>query len=238
VNNIERISRLRTASLFLLTFLLVALIQGAALAQGTVSGTYEGTLKTAGAADEKVSLELKNDGGKISGRLMKGQTAIDIAEGSLAESKLSLKLKDGTISAAVDGDKITGDWSSSGKKGSLDLKKVVPTAPPATSAVEAMPATTVNLTGQWDAVADAQGQPFPFLLVLKIEGETVTGNSSSQLGESTIKNGSWKDGKLVFDLEGQNGTISMSATIVEGRLAGQFDYAGQLQGKWVAVKKN
>jgi hypothetical protein len=74
--------------------------------------------------------------------------------------------------------------------------------------------------------------------VLKVEGENVTGSSSSQLGDSTVKSGSWKDGKLVFQLEGQNGVISMSAVVIEGKLSGEFDYAGQLQGKWVAVKKN
>ncbi len=235
-NTIERISSLRTVAALALTFLLTA---SAAFAQDTLSGTYEGMLKDTGGADEKVSLELKNDGGKISGRMKKGETAMDIAEGSLKESRLSLKLKDGMINAVVAGDKITGDWASGNKKGTLDLKKVVPAAAAAVSpASPATPATAVNLTGQWDAVADAQGQPFPFLLILKIDGEAVSGSSSSQLGESTIKNGSWKDGKLVFDLEGQNGTISMSATVVEGKLSGQFDYAGQLQGKWVAVKKN
>ena len=232
MNNI--IIRLRTAGLFLVTFLLAA---SAVFAQDTVSGTYEGTLKNTGGADEKVSLELKNDGGKISGRMMKGQTASDIAEGSLAESKLSIKLKDGMINAVIAGDKITGDWSSGNKKGSLDLKKVVP-ALPATAAVPAAAAAPVNLNGQWDAIADAQGQPFPFVLTLKVDGENVTGGSSSQLGEATIKSGSWKDGKLLLEIEGQSGTISMSATIVEGKLSGQFDYAGQLQGKWVAVKKN
>lgn len=221
-NTIESTNRFRTVGLFLLTFAFGASI---ALAQDTVSGKYEGVLKNTGAADEMVSLELKHDSGKISGRFMRGQTAIDISEGSLAESRLSLKLKDGMINAAVDGDKITGDWSSGNMKGSLALKKVAPAA------------AAMNLSGEWEAVADAQGQAFPFMLVLKIDGETVTGGSSSQLGESTIKNGSWKDGKLAFDLEGQNGVISMSATIVEGKLAGQFDYAGQLQGKWVAVKK-
>lgn len=205
----------------------------AAFAQDTLSGKYEGTLKMAGAADEKVWLELKNDGGKISGRLTKGQTAIDISEGTLAESKLSLKLgaaaKEGTISGVVDGDKITGDWTAGEAKRSLELKKV--------PAAEAASSAAVNLNGQWEAVADAQGQPFPFLLVLKIDGETVTGSSSSQLGESQIKSGTWKDGKLVFELEGQNGVISMSAVVVEGKLSGDFDFAGQLQGKWVAVKK-
>ncbi|HET7113549.1 MAG TPA: hypothetical protein VFI57_07900 [Pyrinomonadaceae bacterium] len=238
-HTIERISR--SAGLLVLTFLLVAAMHGAALAQDTLSGKYEGTVKNAGAADEKVSLELKNDGGKISGRLMKGQTAIDISEGMLAESKLSLKLgaaaKDGMISAVVDGEKITGDWTAGAAKRSLELKKVTAAAAP--SAAAAVPAAgAVNLNGQWDGVADAQGQPFPFLLTLKIDGETVTGSSSSQLGEAQLKNGSWKEGKLVFELEGQNGVISMSATVVEGKLSGEFDYAGQLQGKWVAVRKN
>ena len=221
----------RAAGLFLLTFVLGASV---ALAQDTLSGKYEGTVKTAGAADEKASLELKNDGGKITGRLMKGETAIDVTEGTLTATKLSLKLgaaaQDGTVSAVVDGDKITGDWTAGSAKRTLELTKV--------TAAAATPASAVNLSGEWDGVADAQGQPFPFVLVLKIDGENVTGSSSSQLGESQIKKGSWKDGKLVFELEGQNGVIAMSATVIEGKLSGEFDFAGQLQGKWVAVRKN
>lgn len=233
-NTIERISR--TAALFVLTIVLGTAV---ALAQDTLSGKYEGTAKAAGGAEEKISLELKNDGGKISGRLMKGEMAIEIGEGSLTASKLSLKLgaaaKEGTISATVDGDKITGDWLAGAGKRSLELKKV---AAAATAAAPAAAPAAVNLNGEWDAVADAQGQAFPFLLTLKIEGETVTGSSSSQLGTAQIKNGTWKDGKLVFELEGQSGIISMSATVVEGKLSGDFDLAGQVQGKWVAQRKN
>jgi hypothetical protein len=222
---------IKRLSLAVATFLLAG---SAAVAQDALSGKYEGTVKSAGAADEKVALELKNDGGKISGRLTRGQTAIDVTEGTLAESKLTLKLgaaaKDGTINGVVAGDTITGDWTAGAAKRSFELKKV--------PAAAAAAAGAVNINGQWEAVADAQGQPFPFNLVLKVEGETVTGSSSSQLGESQIKNGTWKEGKLVFELEGQNGTISMSAVVVEGKLSGEFDFAGQLQGKWVAVKKN
>lgn len=222
---------IKKLSLAVAAFLLAS---SAAVAQDALSGKYEGVVKTAGAADEKVSLELKNDGGKISGRLMKGETAIDVVEGALAESKLTLKLgagaKEGTIIGVVTGDSITGDWTAGAAKRSFELKRIASPKAPAEAAF--------NLNGQWDAVADAQGQPFPFLLMFKVEGETVTGNSSSQLGESQIKNGSWKDGRLSFELEGQNGVISMTATVVEGKLSGQFDFAGQLQGKWVAVKKN
>lgn len=228
----------RTGGLFVLTFVLGASV---ALAQDTLSGKYEGTMMTAGAADEKVSLELKNDGGKITGRLTKGETAIDISEGILAASKLSLKLgaaaKDGTVSAVVEGDKITGDWTAGTAKRTIELKKV-PAAASAAAPPTGPAESTFNLNGEWDGVADAQGQPFPFVLTLKVDGQTVTGSSSSQLGESVLKNGSWKDGKLVFELEGQNGVISMSAVVVEGKLSGEFDFAGQLQGKWVAVKKN
>src|SRR4029079_6184127 len=131
-HTIERISR--TAALFVLTFMLGTAI---ALAQDTLSGKYEGTMKTA-AGEEKVSLELKNDGGKISGRLLKGETAIEISEGTLTSPKLFLKLgaaaKEGTINATVDGDKITGDWLAGAAKRSLELKKVATTAAATTPA--------------------------------------------------------------------------------------------------------
>ena len=121
---------------------------------------------------------------------------------------------------------MTGEWSSGEKKKTVELKRVVESS------------AAVNLNGQWDGVADADGQPFPFVLTIKIDGEKVTGSSSSQLGEAQISSGSWKDGKLNFQLEGGSGVITMSATVIDGKLSGDFDYAGQAQGKWVAVKKN
>ncbi len=130
---------------------------------------------------------------------MKGETAIDISEGTLAASKAFAEArwaaKDGTVSAVVEGDKITGDWTAGAAKRTIELKKV--TAASAAAPPKGPAEATFNLNGEWDGVADAQGQPFPFVLTLKVDGQTVTGNSSSQLGESVLKNGSWKDGKLV-----------------------------------------
>ena len=214
-------------ALITLTFLLGSV---AAFAQDSLTGKYEGTVKT---PDEKVALDLKNDGGKISGRLTRGTTGVDATEGSLKDGTLSLNFgKEGTLTAKVEGDKIAGDLVTGAQKRAIELTKVAP------AAAAAAASAPVNLSGSWEAVADANGQPFPFLLTLKVEGETVTGGSSSQLGEATIKSGTWKGGKLVFELEGQNGNISMSATVVDGKLSGEFDFSGQLQGKWVAVKKN
>jgi hypothetical protein len=226
--------------LLILTFLLGIIT---AFAQATtpqnVSGTYEGMVKRPGATvEEKVSLELRSEGGKITGRATHGDKTAEVTDGKLENGTLTLSFgKDATFVAKVDGDKLVGEAVHGTEKVKIELKKVTPAATAARAAA-APAAGPVNLTGEWDAVADANGQPFPFLLVLKVEGENVTGSSSSQLGDSTVKAGSWKDGKLVFQLEGQNGVISMSATVVEGKLSGDFDYAGQLQGKWVAVKKN
>lgn len=227
-------NRIARFGLLTLTFLLGSLV---AFAQGDISGRYEGMVKMANMPEAKLALELKNDAGKITGRAIHGDKTIDISDAKLENGTLTLHFgKDHSFVAKVDGDKLVGEAVDGTAKIPIELKKVPAAAAATTPAPAAAPA--VNLSGQWDGVADAQGQPFPFVLTLKVDGETVTGSSSSQLGDSTLKAGSFKDGKLVFQLEGQNGTISMSATVVDGKLTGEFDYAGQLQGRWVAVRKN
>lgn len=222
--------------LLTLTFLLGSIV---AFAQGpNVTGTYEGMVKVPNGPEQKLSLELKSEGTKVTGHAQHGDKKIDITEGKFENGTLTLVFdsKDHTFVGKVDGDTIKGEAGDGAQKIPLELKKVTPSAAAAPAAA-APAAGAVNLNGQWEAVADANGQPFPFLLTIKVEGETVTGGSSSQLGEATLK-GTWKDGKLVFQVEGQNGTINMSATVVDGKLSGEYDYSGQLQGKWVAVKKN
>ena len=223
----------------LITLLLTLLLGAAvAFAQGTpaagptsIVGKYEGSLK-----GQPVALEIKNNNGKMEGRLKNGDKAYELTEIAVnGEGTLSITFgKDGKLDGKTDGSKITGNWIAGADKSPIELKRV------AAAATATVPTTAapINLSGDWEAVADANGQPFPFLLTLKVEGEKVTGGSNSQLGEANIKEGSWKDGKLAFQLEGTNGIITMSATVVDGKLAGEFDYAGQLSGKWVAVRKN
>jgi hypothetical protein len=204
-----------------------------------LTGTYEGIVKMPNAPEGKVSIELKNDGGKITGHATHGPKTIDITDAKFENGTLTLNFgADHTFVGKVDGDKLVGEVTDGKAKFPLELKKVTPAAAAPAAPPAAAPPAAFSLNGQWDGMADAQGQPFPFLLTLKVDGEAVTGTSSSQLGEATVKDGTWKDGKLSFQLEGTNGVISMSATVIEGKLSGEFDYAGQLQGRWVAVKKN
>ena len=227
-NRIEGLSGSRLAVLAI-TFLLgsvVAFAQGATAPD--LTGTYEGIVKVPDQPEGKVSIELKTEGGKISGRAIHGQRIIELTEAKFENGTLTLKFdKDHMFIAKVDGDKLVGEVTNGTQKIPLELKKVTPAA-----------AAAFNLNGQWDGVADANGQPFPFLLTLKVDGENVTGSSSSQLGDATLKNGTWKDGKLSFEVEGSSGSIAMTATVIDGKLSGDFDFSGQLQGKWSAVRKN
>ena len=201
----------------------------------TLSGRYEGVAKSDG-NQAPVVLDLKREGAKFTGQAKAGEETADITDGTFADGTLTLKFgKSGTLTAKVDGDKLTGDWVTENRKGTVELKKVAAAAAPAATAAAA--AAPINLTGEWDGIADANGQTVPFALILKVEGEKVTGSSSSQLGESVISSGTWKDGQLNFVLEGASGVVTMNATVIEGKLSGLFDFAGELQGKWVAVRK-
>jgi hypothetical protein len=190
-------------------------------------GNYKGTAKmTSGQMD--VTVEIKVADGKVSGRAVTAEREYQIASGELAAGKLTLKFGAGNEAASLilqkAEDKLVGDWIRGDQKGTVELKK-------------AEVFTAESLNGEWDAVADAGGQPFPFVLTLKVEGEKVTGTSSSQLGNSNISSGTWKDGKLAVILEAGSGQITLVATMIDGKLSGEYDFAGQSSGKWVAIKK-
>lgn len=192
------------------------------------AGTYKGTAKM-GSGEMDVTLEIKSANGKISGRAVAGETEYQITSGEITGGKLTLKFGTAEPASLVlqqREDKLVGDWIHGDQKGTVELKKIA-----------AEPSMAEFLTGQWDATADANGQAFPFTLILKVDGEKVTGSSNSELGLSNISTGTWKDGKLVFVLESANGQIGMVAAIVDGKLVGDFDLSGQMTGKWAAVKK-
>jgi hypothetical protein len=206
--------------------------QNPAAPADALSGKYEGVAKNSKAVETRVTLELVHDQGKVTGRLVTPDGPTDITEGTFAENKLSLKLGQGntaaTLTAQLQGDKLAGDWSAGGQKQAVELKRVV---------VAAATGDAATLSGDWDGLADTQGQGFPFTLTLKIDGEKVTGESNSSLGQAMISNGSYKGGKLSFTLDSQGGAIYMSASLKDGELIGEFDYSGQAQGRWVAKKK-
>ena len=216
-----------------------------AQAKDPLSGKYEGVAKSDQMGDIPLTVEIKNDAGKLSGKIDSPQGPAAITGGTFDSGKIIMKFDaggtEGTVTAMLDGDKITGKWELGGTGGTLELKRAAMTATaPAASAApkkESAPAAGDPLSGDWDAAADAQGTSIPFTLKLKLEGDKVTGSSESAQGAVPLTKGTWTANKLSFNLDTPNGSIGMTATIKDGKLVGEFDFAGQMTGKWEATKK-
>ncbi|HKP87482.1 MAG TPA: hypothetical protein VJZ26_15375 [Blastocatellia bacterium] len=212
----------------------------------SISGKYQGVAKSDQIGDIAITVDLKNDNGKLSGKIDSAQGSFAITSGTFADGKLSMKFDAGgnvgTVDATVSGDKISGKWEIGGQGGPLELKKAdaATAAGPSTTPTPAPagPATAGDpISGEWDASAEAQGMTIPFTLKLKLEGDKVTGTSDSAQGSATISKGTYNANKLTFSLDTPQGPLNMNAMLKEGKLVGEFDFAGQMTGKWEAKKK-
>jgi hypothetical protein len=189
------------------------------------AGRYEGTLKDE-SGDATLTLNIVADAGKVSGTLTTPRGVFKIVKGELSSDSLFLEIErpggnTGTITVHHAGTGLTASFTDGGKKLTVELQKIV----------------ADDISGEWDAVADAQGQAFPFTLTLKLDGEKVTGSSISQLGTANISKGTWKDGRLSLVLDSQTGEITLVAGMDGEKLSGDYDYGGQMQGKWIATRK-
>src|SRR6185369_5146903 len=204
----------------------------------SLSGKYEGVAKSDQMGDIPLTVEIKNDGGKLSGKIDTPQGPAAITGGTFDNGKIVMKFdaggNEGTVTAMLVGDKISGKWELGGQGGPLELKKsaMVAAAPPAGATATAPAAAGDPISGEWDASADAQGTAIPFTLKLKLEGDKVTGTSDSAQGSAALSKGTFAAGKLSFSLDTPNGAIGFTGTLKDGKLVGDFDFAGQMTGKW------
>ena len=221
--NLKSLSRMIGAALLLASMSAGVLAQGEK-ARPSLTGKYAGVAKSAD-REMTVTLELVDNNGVFSGSVVTPFGAFKVVKGKLVDDLLTLETEGngttGEFSLKVKEDKLVGELKAKGGVGSVELHRV----------------SLDEISGEWDAAADAQGQAFPFTLSLKVDGEKVTGSSDSQLGHATVSSGVWKDGKLTLVLDSATGPIGLVASLTDGKLVGDYDYAGQLQGKWVAIRK-
>jgi hypothetical protein len=186
------------------------------------AGKFEGSVKDE-TGETKLTLNIVEESGKYSGSLTTPRGVFKITKGQVADGALTLEIERpggsaGTMTLRPNGTNLTASFSEAGKNVTVELRRL----------------SVDEITGEWDAVADAQGQAFPFTLTLKLDGDKITGASDSQLGHANIVSGNWKDGKFAIVLDGN---IALVATMIEGKLSGDYDFNGQSSGKWVAVRK-
>jgi hypothetical protein len=208
-----------------------------------LSGKYEGVAKSEQIGDIPLTVEIKNDNGKVSGKIDTPQGPAPITGGTFDNGKITMKFdaggNEGTVTAMLDGDKITGKWELAGQGGTLELKRagMAASGGAAKPAGGAPAAAGDPISGEWDATADAGGTSLPFTLKLKLEGDKVTGSSESAQGSAPLSKGTYTNNKLSFSLDTPNGSIAMTAMVKDGKMVGDFDFAGQMTGKWEAKKK-
>jgi hypothetical protein len=205
-----------------------------------VSGKYEGVAKSPALGEIPLTVEIKSEGGKLTGKIDTAQGALPITSGTYVDGKIVMKFDaggtEGTVKATPMGDKIVGEWEMGGQTGTLELKKVGTPAgggpPPSAPSGGGDP-----LTGDWAASADVGGNALPFTLKLKLDAGKVSGSSESDMGTAALSKGTFAGDKLDFVLDTPNGAISFTAVLKAGVLTGEYDFAGQAKGKWEAKKK-
>src|SRR5258708_5049899 len=116
---------------FLSAAVLAVAVAGAAatLSSDDISGKYTGVAKSDSIGEIPVTMILKNADGKITGSLDSPQGQGELRDGTVSKGKFNCVLDFngdvGSISATVDGGKITGTWDVAGLSGTIEVKKVV-----------------------------------------------------------------------------------------------------------------
>jgi hypothetical protein len=220
-----------------------AIVQSAADSKDQITGEWE-ALCEIGGGSATLTLNFKLDGDKVTGTAESAHTGPGtVKKGSWSNNKLNFtvefaahesievagSLKDGQLSGDFHTEGMVGQWKAARK-----------TAPAVSSATLANSAATTGdqVSGDWEATLEAQGNKAPVTLKLKLDGDKITGTSeSAHLGPGTVSKGSWTNNRLSFTLDVSFGPIVITGTLQDGKLAGDFDAAGKMHGKWEAKKK-
>jgi hypothetical protein len=228
----------------------VALVVGApqALAQSQapvlkaddLAGTWEGVSKGTN-GEVPVKVDLLAAGGKITGSINAPTIVVAVTDGKIEGGVLKLVLDAGGMAGTMTGKlvapgKLEGTWEISSESGTIVMTKAG-MAPAASASVAS--AGAVSFAGEWAGEAMVQGQAMPITLVIKVDGDSVSGEIQSAMGKTPFTSASCKDGLLSFSFPYAGGEpVSMGGKIIDGKLTGVFDYnSGEAQGTWWAAKK-
>jgi hypothetical protein len=98
--------------------------------------------------------------------------------------------------------------------------------------------TADSPAGEWAVAFTLQGITVPGTLILRVDGDKVTGAVYSQhTGAGTLRDGSWADNKLSFTMEfTRHESIALTGKLLDGKLSGEFRTEG-MQGTWEAKRR-
>ena len=102
-------------------------------------------------------------------------------------------------------------------------------------------AQALDVSGEWAMTVNTDNGQIPVTLVLKQEGEKVTGTIRSEMGEQVLE-GTMKEKTLSFAFpyatpDGTSMTVTMTGIVDGTSIKGSFDAGGMMTGEWTATKK-
>jgi hypothetical protein len=204
----------------------------------SLAGVWEGAAQTPN-GDLALRAELAFVDGKLGGAIESSMGRILITGASFTDDKLTLSIDfqggPGSLVGKVQGSRIDGVWEVSGQTGGFWLAR----PGPAGAAASAVTSAGDPISGEWTGEVMIGGQAMPFSMVLRLSGDTVTGEVTSTAGKVPLSSGGWKDGTLLLAFPYVSGEpVSMGAQLQEGKLAGVIDYnRGEATGTWSASRK-
>lgn len=94
------------------------------------------------------------------------------------------------------------------------------------------------LTGAWSCVSHGGQQgDMNFTLDLQQNGENVSGDVSSPLGDADLSSGTFKNNQLTVTIDGGDNVYTLTATFKDGKLAGKWSTSSSGdKGTWEGKK--
>lgn len=206
-----------------------------------VSGKWDLNLEAQG-QKLPVSLELTQDGAKVSGTLTSMLGKGEISNAKVSGNKLSGSAKtemqgqaiELSISGTVDGDSMKGTIET-GMPGFPPLPfEGKRAAGSGKEEVKKEPTSAKGITGTWQVDTNAGGQAVKIMVNFEQNGDKLSGTLSSDVGDGTVTdgtvNGEDVDASLLVSFQGQPLTV-----VLKGKLKNEAEMSGTLTPEGLGI---
>jgi hypothetical protein len=207
---------------------LVALVSSAFAAAPDIGGKWKWKYERSNGETTDVVMDLKQEGAKLSGKIVAGDREMKVEEGKLTSEGVvsfftTLELDSGPLkiefNGKAQGDKITGTSayvSGDGEKREREWN----------------PKRERDLTGKWNSVFKRpDGTPMETTLELKQSGEKLTGTQSFNENETEIRDGKVQGEEVTFKLVRERDGRTVTSKY-KGKIQANNSIKGEIESDW------
>ncbi len=203
-----------------------------------ISGVWD-SLATTPNGDMSATIELKQDGEKVTGEIRSDMGSLPIQAASFKEGKLQfdIELGGGTyrVQAALKDGKLDGGWAPAegGDGGSWTANRKA-----ASAATVPAKAAGNAIVGLWNAVASTPDGDMSFQIEIKQAGDSLSGAFLTPDGNLPLPKLTFENDKLSFEVEYMGGNYRIELILANEKLTGKWSaISGSESGAFVAERR-